>query len=86
MTQPFQQPQQQIKIRTSIIVFLKGTAAPLVLYVDQPNELYDELVSCLKMPATNKIIEKDTQGPIKKVAFMSSQIAGVGMQDEQYLQ
>lgn len=85
MAQPFQ-PQQQIKIRTSVLVFLKGASAPLVLYVDEPQELYEELLSYLKLPATAKLIEKETQGPIKRVAFMANQISAIATQDEQYMQ
>ncbi len=85
MTQPFQ-TQQQIKTRISVIIFLKGNAAPLVLYVDNPNELYEECLSYLKLPTTTKLIEKETTGPIKKVAFMANQISGVALQEEQYLQ
>ncbi|MBQ2872261.1 hypothetical protein IJE86_11215 [bacterium] len=83
MAQPFQQ-QPQIKTRMSVLVFLKGSAAPLVLYVDKPLELYEEMLSYLKMPANIKLVEKDTVGPIKKVAFMSNQIAGAALQEEQY--
>ena len=85
MTQPFQ-TQQQIKTRTSVLVFLKGTAAPLVLYVDNPIELYDELNQLLKTPNMPKVVEKDTQGPIKRVTFISNQIAALAMQEEQYIQ
>lgn len=85
MTQPFQ-PQQQIKTRISVLIFLKGNAAPLVLYVENPLELYDEILSYLKLPATSKLVEKETSGPIKRVAFMSNQISGVAIQEEQYLQ
>ena len=85
MTQPFQH-QQQIKTRVSVLIFLKGNAAPLVLYVENPTELYDEVLSYLKLPAAAKLIEKETSGPLKRVAFMSNQISGVAMQEEQYLQ
>lgn len=75
---------QNIKKKTSILVFLKGSTAPLVLYVENPQELYSELQQLLKV-ATNTIVEKDTQGPIKKVCFASNQIAAIAMQDEQYI-
>lgn len=85
MTQGFQQPQQQIKTRISVLVFLKGNAAPVVLYVDKPMDLYEELTSYLKMPANNKLLEKETSGPIKKIAFMSGQISSVAIQEEPYV-
>ena len=83
MAQPF--TQQQIKTRTSVLVFLKGNAAPIVLYVDKPIELYEELLSYIKMPTNVKLLEKETLGPIKKIAFMSNQISAVAMQEEQYV-
>lgn len=77
--------QQQIKTRISILVFLKGNAAPIVLYVENPQELYAELLSYLKMPTSIKLLEKETVGPIKKISFMSNQISAVAMQEEQYV-
>ncbi len=74
---------QNIKKRTSVLVFLKGSTAPLVLYVENPEELYIELQTAIKS-ATAKLIEKETQGPLKKVAFISNQIAAVAIQEEQY--
>lgn len=83
MAQQFSQ--QQIKTRTSVLVFLKGNAAPIVLYVENPVELYNELISYLKMPTNIKLLEKETVGPIKKISFMSNQISAVAMQEEQYV-
>ena len=39
---------QNIKKRTSVLVFLKGSTAPLVLYVENPEELYTELKQVIK--------------------------------------
>ena len=74
---------QNIKKRTSVLVFLKGSTAPLVLYVENPDELYIELQNAIKS-TTAKLIEKETQGPLKKVSFISNQIAAVAVQEEQY--
>ena len=74
---------QNIKKRTSILVFLKGSTAPLVLYVENPEELYTELQTAIKS-TTAKLIEKETQGPLKKVSFISNQIAAIAVQEEQY--
>ena len=82
-----QQFQQQLKIRVSVLVFLKGNTAPLVLYVEDPMALYEEVLSYLKTAQTsNKIVEKETVGPIRKVAFMASQVCAVALQEEQYIQ
>ena len=75
---------QNIKKRTSVLVFLKGSTAPLVLYVENPDELYSELKQAIKSP-TAVSIEKVTQGPLKKVCFAANQIAAVAMQEEQYV-
>lgn len=85
MQQPYQQP-PQFKTRISILVFLKGTAAPLVLYFENPIAVYEELTQFLKSgSAINKIIEKETIGPVKKVCLMSNQICAVAIQEEQHL-
>ncbi len=75
---------QNIKKRTSVLVFLKGSTAPLVLYVENSEELYAELQQCLKSAAAS-VIEKETQGPLKKVSFISNQVAAVAIQEEQYV-
>ena len=84
MPQPFSQG--QMKKRTSVLVFLKGTTAPLVLYVENPLSLYDELTQVVKANSTTpKLIEKVTMGPIKKVCILSTQICAVALQEEQYM-
>ena len=75
---------QNIKTRTSVLVFIKGSTAPLVLYVENPQELYTELTQAMKS-ATATFIEKETIGPLKKVSFVSNQIAAIAMQEEQYV-
>ena len=85
MPQPFTQG-SPMKKRTSVLVFLKGTTAPLVLYVENPLALYDELSQVIKAnSSTPKLIEKATMGPIKKVCILSTQICAVALQDEQYM-
>ena len=85
MPQPFSQG-SQLKKRTSVLVFLKGTTAPIVLYVDNPTELYEELAQILRVNSpTPKLIEKNTNGPVKKVCIQSTQICAVALQDEQYM-
>jgi len=77
---------QNFKIRTSVLVFLKNAVAPLVLYLDNPQQEYLNLLEIYKNQNNiAKIIEKDTNGPIKKIAFLSNQIAAVGLQEEQVI-
>ncbi len=75
---------QNIKKRTSVLVFIKGTTAPMVLYVENPQDLYAELTQLIKTPGST-VVEKETQGPLKKVCFAANQIAAVAMQEEQYV-
>ena len=57
---------QNIKKRISTLVFLKGPTAPLVLYVENPQDLYAELTQLMKSTSA-VLVEKETQGPLKKV-------------------
>ena len=41
---------QNIKKRTAVLVFLKGSTAPLVLYVEAPQDLYNEVINLMKSP------------------------------------
>ncbi len=75
---------QNIKKRTSLLVFLKGSTAPLVLYVENPEAMYEELKTAMKSP-TPSFIEKETTGPLKKVCFISNQVASLALQEEQYM-
>lgn len=85
MPQPFSQG-NQLKKRNSVLVFLKGTTAPLVLYVENPMALYEELSQILKLNSpTTKLIEKNTMGPVKRVCIQSTQICAVALQEEQYM-
>lgn len=85
MSQPFPNG-TQMKKRTSVLVFLKGTTAPLVLYVESPITVYEELSQILKQNSpVPKLIEKNTMGPIRKVCILSTQICAVALQDEQYM-
>lgn len=74
----------QIKTRTALLIFIKGSAAPLVLYVENPQAAYEEIQQLLSSNVS-KVIEKEAVGPIKKVTLQSGQIAAVALQDEQYV-
>ena len=85
MAQQYNNPNaQNIKKRYAVLVFIKGSTAPLVLYVKEPRSFYDELIDLIKSQK-NVLIEKETEGPIKNVAFISSQISAVAIQEEQYI-
>ena len=75
---------QNIKKRYAVLVFIKSSTAPLVLYVKDAQALYQDLIE--KMQSPNAVlIEKETEGPIKKACFISNQIAAVALQEEQYM-
>ena len=75
---------QNVKTRISVLVFIKGSTAPLILYVENPQDLYNQLTQAMKS-STAVFIEKETTGPLKKVCFVSNQIAALAMQEEQYV-
>ncbi|MFM7389515.1 MAG: hypothetical protein ACKO34_02685 [Vampirovibrionales bacterium] len=67
---------------TTVLVFLKSLATPVVLYVENPEELYAELKKAIVSvnPATPKLIEKTTIGPLKYVAFLDTDLSGLALQ------
>ena len=68
---------QNIKVRYAVLVFIKGSTAPLVLYVQDYQELYDELAERMVQP--NPVLIR------KEVCFVSNQIAALAIQEEQYI-
>lgn len=82
MAQQFSNP--QIKTRTALLIFIKGSSAPVVLYVENPQAAYEEIQQIIKAPGVS-LIEKEGSGPIKKVSIQASQISAVALQEEQYV-
>ena len=80
MTQPYQ---QQLKIRTGVYVFLKETINTVVLYFDNPQGAFEELKQAMKS-ATPVLVDKQANGPVKRLCVISNQIRGLALQDEQY--
>ncbi|MFA6990096.1 MAG: hypothetical protein WC197_08520 [Candidatus Gastranaerophilaceae bacterium] len=85
--QQFQKPQQQLKTRKAILLFLKNGGPPLVLYVDNPDEFYQELKDIILKASVSspKLIEKVGKGPLKIIAVLDTQIAGASIQEEPYI-
>lgn len=75
-------PQQ--KVRTALVLFLKGVASPVLLYFDNPQAVYVELKQLMKNPSP-VLVEKEANGPVKKISFVSTQISGVALQEEVYV-
>lgn len=85
MAQQYNNPNaQNIKKRYAVLAFIKSSTAPLVMYVKEPQQLYDELVGLMQSQKA-VLFEQDTEGPIKKVCFLSNQLAAVAIQEEQYM-
>lgn len=74
----------QVKTRTALLIFIKGSSAPVVLYVENPQSTYEELQQTIKT-ASPTLIEKEGTGPIKKLSVLANQISAVALQDEQYV-
>ena len=74
----------QVKTRTALLIFIKGSSAPVVLYVENPQATYQEFQQILKNPGV-ALVEKEGTGPIKKVSILASQVSAVALQDEQYV-
>lgn len=74
----------KIKTRTALLIFVKGSSAPVVLYLENPQVVYEEIQQLIKVQSPT-LIEKEGSGPIKKVSVMANQISAVALQDEQYV-
>ena len=74
----------QVKSRTALLIFIKGSAAPIVLYLENPQASYEEIQQLLRTQSS-AIIEKEANGPIKRVSIIANQISAVALQEEQYV-
>ena len=77
---------QNIKQKTAFVVFVKGSIAPVMLYLDDPVKVYENVQSIIRGAQPPKIFEIEANGPVKKVTFVTSEITGCALQDEVYIQ
>lgn len=77
---------QPVKTRKPVLIFLKIVGPPIVLYADDSEALYNEIRQFIANANEQapKLIEKLGKGPLKKVSFLDTQIAGVAIQEETY--
>lgn len=61
MVQQFNTPQ---KTRQAVILFLKGSATPIVMYYENPQAVYAELKQLMKSP-TPVLVEKSQWGRLR---------------------
>ena len=69
-------------MQQSVLIFLKGSAAPIVLYSENPQGLYQEIQQMIKVASQKapKLVEKPGIGPLKKVSFLDTELMGVALQ------
>lgn len=69
-------------VQVSVLVFLKSLSTPIVLYADQPTQLYEEIRQLVQAANSQspKLIEKNGVGPLKKVSFLDTEVSGVALQ------
>jgi hypothetical protein len=69
-------------MNTTVLVFLKSLATPIVLFTENPQQTYDELKDILKKvhASSPKLIEKKTIGPLRFVTFWDTELAGCALQ------
>lgn len=79
MANPYMQ--KPTKTRIALLVFIKGSSAPLVLYLENPISIYEELKK-LTESGQNRLYEKECIGPIKKISVMTGQISALAIQEE----
>jgi len=77
-------PPPQIKTKKPVLIFLKVVGPPLVLYVENSEVVYQEIKTIIASANEQapKLIEKIGKGPLKKIAVLDTQIAGVALQEE----
>ncbi|MEI7474214.1 MAG: hypothetical protein WCK67_05485 [bacterium] len=79
--------QAQIQTRKPLLIFLKHVGPPVVLYIEDVETAYNEVKKIITTanPQAPKLIEKIGNGPLKKVAILDTQIAGVAIQEENFV-
>ncbi len=83
MAQQFNKP--NLKARIAFIVFVKGSIAPIVLYLDDPHKVYENVQGIIRSVQPPKFFEIEANGPIKKVTFITSEVTGCALQEEMHL-
>jgi len=68
----------------TVLVFLKSMATPVVLYSENPITLYEDIKRHIQQanPASPKLLEKPGIGPLKKVCFLDTELAGAALQQD----
>lgn len=84
MTQQFSNS-HPVNKKVSFIVFVKGSIAPVVLYLDEPAKVYENVQKIIKNPASPRVFEIEANGPVKKATFVTGEVTGCALQEEIYI-
>ncbi|MDO5438080.1 MAG: hypothetical protein Q4F80_07790 [bacterium] len=76
---------QSVNKKVAFIVFVKGSIAPVVLYLDDPVKVYENVQNIISNPQAPRIFEIEANGPIKKVTLVTSEVTGCALQEEVYI-
>ena len=79
--------QQQIQTRKALLIFVHSMNAPVVLFLDDVEAEYKSFQQIILNASHSnpKLIERTTNGPIKKFSILDTQISGVARQEEPVL-
>ncbi|HIZ29191.1 MAG TPA: hypothetical protein H9673_08395 [Candidatus Adamsella sp.] len=79
--------QQQIQTRKALLIFVHSMNAPVVLFLDDVEAEYKSFQQIILNASHSnpKLIERTTNGPIKKFSILDTQISGVAIQEEPVL-
>lgn len=79
--------QQQIQTRKALLIFVQSMNAPVVLFLDDVETEYKTFQQIILNASHSnpKLIERTTNGPIKKFSILDTQISGVAIQEEPVL-
>jgi hypothetical protein len=66
----------------AVLVFIRHLSSPVVLFVDQPQQLYAELQQAIQQarPTQPKLIEKQAKGPLGLFSVLDTALVGVALE------
>lgn len=86
--QSFGSTSQSVQIRKPVLIFIRGAATPVVLYTEDSESLYKELKQIIEQAnrQSPRLVEKTGKGPVKKLCILDTDITGVAIQEETFVQ
>lgn len=79
--------QQPIQTRKALLIFVESMNAPVVLFLEDVDSEYKTFQQIIASASSSnpKIIERTTNGPVKKFSILDTKISGVAVQEEPVL-